>query len=67
MVEAKKTERELELEAALEDERAGRKKDQTRLCELEDECHQLKKIPREKSKRKPASGPMTRFFGWEDD
>jgi hypothetical protein len=66
VTKAGKTERELELEAELERERSGRKKDQTKLCELEDENHQLKQVsaPPARGKNKSA-GPISNFFGWE--
>lgn len=64
-----KTERELALEQELEAERNGRKKDQTRLSELEDENHRLKEIPadRSKPKTKKSAGPISRILGWDED
>lgn len=59
------TERAIELqerlsrrEKELDDERQGRKKDQVRLSELEDENHRLKQVPASKA---PASKPNNTF------
>lgn len=64
VVETTKTERELALEQELEAERAGRKKDQTRVSELENENHQLKQVPQDKPKKK--TNAAFKVLGWED-
>jgi hypothetical protein len=51
-----KTESEVNLERQLEEERSGRKKDQTRLSELEDENLRLKKAQQEPSDGKTSDG-----------
>lgn len=71
VITGEKSERELRLEEELERERQARKKDQTKLCELEDENHHLKKVvtpsatpARGKNK---SAGPISSFFGWEEN
>jgi hypothetical protein len=64
VIEGTKTERELALEQQLEAEKNARKKDQTRVSELENQNHELKQIPEDK-KKKPRD-VMNEFFGWED-
>lgn len=67
VVEGAKTERELALEQELEAEKSGRKKDQTRLSELEDENHRLKEPTRDpKPKPKKYKGAAFGVLGWED-
>ncbi|MDE2100725.1 MAG: hypothetical protein KGL39_26000 [Patescibacteria group bacterium] len=67
VINGERSERELQLEAELERERSGRKKDQTKLCELEDENHRLKQVPATPARgRNKSAGPISTFFGWED-
>ena len=63
VVESTKSERETNLEAEIAAEKEARKKEQTRLAELEDENHNLKK-----ARENPASKPAKKsgrfgFFG----
>jgi hypothetical protein len=51
----------VKLKRELADERSGRKKDQTRLAELEDENRQLKKPP-----APPPPPPVKEKKGWMD-
>jgi hypothetical protein len=62
----RKTERELALEQDLEAERLSRRKEQTRISELENENHQLKQVGREPKKPKGPKGSAFRVLGWED-
>ncbi|HEX3626689.1 MAG TPA: hypothetical protein VH280_14845 [Verrucomicrobiae bacterium] len=66
VIEGTKSERELALEQQLEAEKSGRKKDQIRLSELENEKHSLKQVPTQDKKPKGPRGSAFKVLGWED-
>ena len=73
VIKGTKTERELALEMELEAERNDRKKEQTRISELEDKNRQLKQVPQElkqvpqeKPKTKKYKGAAFDALGWND-